>query len=127
MTMDKWIVILWTILLGANLVLTSFIVKWIIQDFTSDVKDAVRSASAWGRIGGNSELLALKYAILDRQKESEASLKKYITEQLSEDKRLGSTVKLDGEMYVIVGISKDAAIGEVESADISLQKIEARE
>ena len=120
--MNKGTMILWTVILGANLGLTIFIVRWIIREFTSDVKDAVRSASAWGRIGGNSDLLMLKHTILDGQKESEASLKKCITEQMSEDKTLGSAVKLDGEMYVIVGISKDVATGEVASADISLRK-----
>lgn len=120
--MDKGTIILWTIMLGANLGLTIYIVRWIIREFTSDVKDAVRSASACGRIGGNSELLALKYAILDGQKESEASLKKYITEQLSENKTLGSAVKLDGEMYVIVGVSKDVEVGEAASANIILRK-----
>ena len=122
--MNKGVMILWTVLLSANLGLAIFITKWIIREFASDAKDAVRSVITWNRVGNNGELLALKYAILDGQKESEASLKKYITEQLSEDKTLGSAVKLDGEMYVIVGISKDVATGEIESADISLQKIE---
>lgn len=120
--MNKGVITLWTVMLGANLGLTIFIVRWIIREFTSDVKDAVRSALGWYRIGGNGDLLMLKRTILDGQKESEASLKKYITEQLSEDKTLGSAVKLDGEMYVIVGISKDVATGEVASADISLRK-----
>lgn len=120
--MNKGIITLWTVMLGANLGLAIFIVRWIIREFASDVKDAVKTASAWNRVGENSGLLALKYAILDGQKESEASLKKYITESLSEDKTLGSAVKLDGEMYAIVGISKDVATGEVASADISLRK-----
>ena len=122
MMMDKWIVILWTVLLGANLGLTFFIVKWIIQDFTSDVKDAVGYYDTMGTLRRQQSLLFTKQAILDGQKESEASLKKYITEQLSEDKTLGSAIKLDGEMYAIVSISKGAAIGEVESADVSLRK-----
>lgn len=122
--MNKGVMILWTVMLGANLGLAIFIVRWIIREFASDTKDAVRSALGWYRIGGNSDLLMLKQIILDGQKESEASLKKYITEQLSEDKTLGSAVKLDGDMYVIVGISKDVATGEVASADISLRKIE---
>lgn len=121
--MNKGMIILWTVLLSVNLGLAIFITKWIIREFASDAKDAVRSALGWYRIGGNSDLLALKQIILDGQKESETSLKKYITEQLSEDKTLGSAVKLDGEMYVIVGISKDVATGEIESADMSLQKI----
>lgn len=121
--MNKGVMILWTVMLGANLGFAIFIVQWIIREFTSDVKDAVRTVSAWNRIGGNSDLLMLKHTILDGQKESEALLKKYITEQLLEDKTLGSVVKLDGEMYVIVGISKDVATGEVASADISLRKI----
>lgn len=124
--MNKGVMTLWTVMLGANLGLAIFIVRWIIREFAADVKDAVRTVSAWNRVGGNGDLLALKYAILDRQKESEASLKKYITEQLSEDKTLGSAVKLDGDMYVIVGISKDVATGEIESADISLRKIEVK-
>ena len=122
MTMDKWIVILWTVLLGANLGLTFFIVKWIVREFTFDVKDAVRSVSMRNRIGGNGDLLNLKLAIRDDQRESEASLKKFITEQLSEDKTLGSAVKLDGEMYVIVGVSKDVEVGEAASANIILRK-----
>ncbi len=122
--MNKEVMILWSVMLGANLGLAIFIVRWIIREFASDVKDAVRTASVWNKIGGNSDLLMLKYTIIDGQKESEASLKRHITEQLSEDKTLGSAVKLDGEMYVIVGISKDVATGEIESADISLQKIE---
>lgn len=122
--MNKGVITLWTVMLGANLGLAIFIAKWIIREFASDVKDAVRSALTWYRIGGNSDLMNLRLAICDGQKESEASLKKYITEQLSEDKTLGSAVKLDGDMYVIVGISKDVATGEIESADISLQKIE---
>lgn len=122
--MNKGVMILWTVMLGANLGLAIFITKWIIREFASDAKDAVMSALGWYRIGGNSDLLALKQIILDGQKESETSLKKYITEQLSEDKTLGSAVKLGGDMYVIVGISKDVARGEIESADISLQKIE---
>ena len=122
--MNKGVMILWTVMLGANLGLAIFIAKWIICEFASDAKDAVRSVITWNRVGNNGELLALKYAILDGQKESEASLKKYITEQLSEDKTLGSAIKLDGETYVIVSISKDVARGEIESADISLQKIE---
>lgn len=122
--MDKGVMILWTVLLSANLGLAIFMVRWIIREFASDAKDAVRSVITWNRVGNNGELLALKYAILDGQKESEASLKKYITEQLSEDKTLGSAVKLDGDMYVIVGVSKDVARGEIESADISLQKME---
>ena len=121
--MNKGVMILWTVMLGANLGFAIFIVQWIIREFTSDVKDAVRTVSAWNRIGGNSDLLMLKHTILDGQKESEALLKKYITEQLLEDKTLGSVVKLDGEMYVIVGISKDVATREVASADISLRKI----
>lgn len=121
--MNKGVMILWTVMLGTNLGFAIFIVQWIIREFTSDVKDAVRTVSAWNRIGGNSDLLMLKHTILDGQKESEALLKKYITEQLLEDKTLGSVVKLDGEMYVIVGISKDVATGEVASADISLRKI----
>ena len=120
--MNKGIMILWTVILGANLGLAIFIARWIIREFASDAKDAVQSALGWYRIGGNSDLLMLKHTILDGQKESEASLKKYIAEQLSEDKALGSAVKLDGEMYVIVGISKDVATGEVASADISLRK-----
>ena len=120
--MSKGVITLWTIMLGANLGLAIFIVRWIIREFSSDVKDAVKSALAWNRVGGNSDLLMLKHTILDGQKESEASLKKYITEQMSEDKTLGSAVRLDGEMYVIVGISKDVATGEVASADISLRK-----
>lgn len=123
--MNKGIMIFWSVLLGANLGLAIFIARWIIREFASDVKDAVRTASAWDRwdrIGGNSDLLMLKHTILDEQKESETSLKKYITEQLSEDKTLGSAVKLDGEMYVIVSVSKDVATGEVASADISLRK-----
>ncbi len=120
--MNKGVMILCTVMLGANLGLAIFIVRWIIREFASDAKDAVRSALGWYRIDGNSNLLMLKH-ILDGQKESEASLKKYIAEQLSEDKTLGSVVKLDGEMYVIVGISKDVATGEVASADISLRKI----
>lgn len=122
MMMDKWIAILWTVLLGANLGLTFFIVKWIVREFTSDVKDAVRTVSAWNRIGGSSELLALKYAILDGQKESEASLKKYIMEQMSEDKTLGSTIKLGDDVYVITSIAKNCTYGEAESADVSLRK-----
>ena len=121
--MNKGVMILWTVMLGANLGFAIFIVQWIIREFTSDVKDAVKPALGWYRIDGNIDLLALKQTIFDGQKESEASLKKYITEQLLEDKTLGSVVKLDGEMYVIVGISKDVATGEVASADISLQKI----
>lgn len=121
--MNKEMIILWTVMLGANLGLAIFITKWIIREFASDAKDAVRSVITWNRVGNDGELLALKYAILDGQKESEASLKKYITEQLLEDKTLGSVVKLDGEMYVIVGISKNVATGEVASADISLRKI----
>lgn len=120
--MNKGVMILWTVMLGANLGLAIFIARWIIREFASDVKDAVRSTLARDRIGGNSNLLMLKHTILDEQKESEASLKKYITEQLSEDKTLGSAVKLDGEMYVIVGISKDAEVGEVASANIILRK-----
>lgn len=121
--MNKGIITLWTVMLGANLGLAIFIARWIIREFTSDVKDAVITTFALDRIGRNSDLLMLKQAIFDGQKESEASLKKYITEQLSEDdKTLGSAVKLDGEMYAIVGISKDVATGEVASADISLRK-----
>lgn len=121
--MNKGIIILWTILLGANLGLAIFIVRWIVREFTSDVRDAVRTVSAWNRFGGNSELLALKYAILDGQKESEASLKKYIMEQqMSEDKTLGSTIKLGGDVYVITSIVKNCTYGEAESADISLRK-----
>ena len=120
--MNKGVMILWTVMLGANLGLAIFIARWIIREFASDVKDAVRSASMRNWIGGNGDLLMLKHTILDEQKESEASLKKYITEQLSEDKTLGSAIKLDGEMYVIVSVSKDVATGEVASADISLRK-----
>lgn len=120
--MNKGIMIFWSVLLGANLGLAIFIARWIIREFASDVKDAVRSASMRNWIGGNGDLLMLKHTILDGQKESEASLKKYITEQMSEDKALGSAVKLGGEMYVIVSISKDVATGEVASADISLRK-----
>lgn len=120
--MNKGVMILWTVMLGANLGLAIFIARWIIREFASDVKDAVRSTSALDRIGRNSDLLMLKQAILDGQKESEASLKKYITESLSEDKTLGSAVKLDGEMYAIVGISKDVEVGEVASANIILRK-----
>ena len=120
--MNKWIIILWTVMLGANLGLAISIMKWIVCEFSSEVKDAVRTAIGWYRVGGNSELLALKYAILDRQKESEASLKKYITEQLSEDKVLGSTIKLGDDVYVITSIAKNCTYGEVESADISLRK-----
>ena len=121
--MNKGLIILWSAMLGANLALALFIVRWIIQEFASDTKDAVRSALEWHRIDRNSDLLILKHAILDCQEESEASLKEYITEQLSEDKTLGSDIKLDGEMYVIVGISKDVATGRVASADISLRKM----
>lgn len=119
--MAKGIIIFWSIMLGAILGLAIFIVRWIIREFTSDVKDAV-GLDAMGTLRRQQSLLFAKQAILDGQKESEASLKKYITEQLSEDKTLGSVVKLDGEMYVIVGISKDVATGEVASADISLRK-----
>lgn len=120
--MSKGIMIFWSVLLGANFGLAIFIARWIIREFASDVKDAVRSASMRNWIGGNSDLLMLKHTILDEQKESEASLKKYITEQLSEDKTLGSAVKLDGEMYVITGVSKDVEVGEVASANIILRK-----
>lgn len=119
--MDKGIIILWTVLLGAILGLSIYIARWIIHDFKHDVKDAI-GYDAMGTLRRQQSLLLTKQAILDGQKESEASLKKYITEQLSEDKTLGSAVKLDGEMYVIVGISKDVATGEVASADISLRK-----
>ena len=120
--MNKWIIILWTVMLGANLGLAISIMRWIVCEFSSEVKDAVRTAIGWYRVGGNSELLALKYAILDGRKESEASLKKYITEQLSEDKTLGSTIKLGDDVYVITSIAKNCTYGETESADISLRK-----
>ncbi len=120
--MNKGVITLWTVMLGANLGLTIFIVRWIIREFASDVKDAVKSALGWYRIGGNSDLLMLKHTILDGQKESEASLKKYITEQLSEDKTLGSTIKLGGNVYVITSIAKNCTYGEAESADVSLRK-----
>ena len=121
MTMDKWIAILWTVLLGANLGLTFFIVKWIVREFTSDVKDAV-GYDTMGTLRRQQSLLFTKQAILDGQKESEASLKKYITEQMSEDKTLGSTIKLGDDVYVITSIAKNCTYGEAESADVSLRK-----
>lgn len=120
--MNKGVITLWTVMLGANLGLAIFIVRWIIREFTSDVKDAVRSASMRNWIGGNGDLMDLKLTFRNEQKESEASLKKFITEQLSENKTLGSTIKLGGDVYVITSIAKNCTYGEAESADISLRK-----
>lgn len=119
--MNKGVIMLWTVMLGANLGLSIYIARWIIHDFKHDVKDAI-GYDAMGTLRRQQSLLLTKQAILDSQKESEASLKKYITEQLSEDKTLGSTVKLGSDVYVITSIAKNCTYGEAESADVSLRK-----